>query len=109
MATWEMRRLREAGEVIFNCYFRLKAMAVLGQGDTASQHSPSGIADERIDCLPCEPLGVNTGEVSATTLKELTGLVKMIDDEYLRLEHKRRRTLKQLIKLQARSIQCLLS
>jgi hypothetical protein len=101
-ATWEMRRLREAGEVMINCYFRLKARAFLGKVNPSSdRHLFLGLPMEDV-AVALRKAGISASEVSAMTLKESTQLVKMIDGEYLRLEQKRRRILKQLIKLQAR-------
>src|SRR5215212_5822778 len=94
-ATWEMRRLREASEIVTACYFRMKACQ-LGKCEEGANSD-----DVLIGAL--EKAGISLGEVSAITLCELAEILDTLDDEVERLAARRLRTFRELVMLRARS------
>lgn len=100
-ATWEKRRLREASEALVNIFFRRRAMQSLKTvTPLAKDQCPSRGA--LISALG--QAGIAPGEVSAATLRELTTILRTLDDELVRLEDRRRRSLKKLVELRAKSM-----
>lgn len=103
-ATWEKRRLCEVSETIVRLIFRKRAKQMLANSDLPlGQEELAGLQDSNLT-RTLQRAGIPVGEVSALTLGELHAVLSAIDDEVVRVDDRRWRSLKAAFKGRANSV-----